>query len=159
MGSGLACNITVGTWLVLPGAHTTHCGPRPFAPADQSFPGSCPFPEAFPPPGPGGRGHRHDPLSPSLQARENSLHGPGLTTLDSELPNEASTSPSSRHLFRFLVIELHTPSRAAIWEVEFPKLASGGRQPESENYQSQNTRREHRPWAAGSVGQCGSPNI
>lgn len=41
-----------------PRSQHSRWGPRPFAPARQSFPSSCPFPEAFFPSYPGDRSHR-----------------------------------------------------------------------------------------------------
>lgn len=62
------------------------------------------------PPRPGGRGHRRAPtlaLSASSWGPPPSL---GTHHSESEPPNAASTSPSSRHLSRFLVAEMHSPA-------------------------------------------------
>jgi hypothetical protein len=115
-----AHNIMQGRGLC-PGSQHFPWGPRPFTTARQNFPSSCPFPEAFFPAS--SRRQRPQPLPHSrLFARSwEPPPPPGTHHPEPEPPNAASTSPSSRHLSRFLVAEVH-PGRAAGREGEFPTL-------------------------------------
>lgn len=106
MGKGLTRNTVQGPALSPP-EPTLPLGPAPLPSCWIDLSKLVPFPYGVLPRLVPETGSTAVPsFSPSLQARGNRFHSPRLTTLEPKPPNAASTSPSSRHLSRFLVAGL-----------------------------------------------------